>query len=451
MDGCVTTQKRYIKTVYIMSDIKTDKMENYKNSITKCIFENCRLTENNNCTTIVASPSKQNPDYWYEWVRDSAIVMNYLADVLENKNTSENLKSDIIDRFKSYVSNHMKFQDTCMKGKRFYTDSEHKHSFMITLGEPKFNVDLSVFAKDWGRPQNDGPALRAMAVIKFANYLIKTSPDESTISYVKKYLYDSKWPDTTSLIKRDLQYVSHVWFHKCFDLWEEIEGHHFYTLMVQMKSLTDGAKLAFSLGDDHAGSFYKYVGHRIEHFISDRFYKNNKIVSSIDVINQNFTERYIDSSVMLAFIHTGISHNEQLLNTMADSVIMFKNEYKINQSIKNLMMIGRYINDQYYNGNPWVLTTASLSNILLTIDLNQMDKTKLSNDFFKLFGDNNEKCRENGKRIIEDLIKIEEFNKNILHSKLSFAEQINRETFEYLSADRLTWNYIELMRSLDLI
>lgn len=40
------------------------------------------------------------------------------------------------------------------------------------LGEPKFNVDMTEFTGSWGRPQRDGPALRATAMISYANWLI---------------------------------------------------------------------------------------------------------------------------------------------------------------------------------------------------------------------------------------------------------------------------------------
>jgi glucoamylase len=33
------------------------------------------------------------------------------------------------------------------------------------LGEPKFNADESAFTGSWGRPQRDGPALRATALM----------------------------------------------------------------------------------------------------------------------------------------------------------------------------------------------------------------------------------------------------------------------------------------------
>jgi glucoamylase len=40
------------------------------------------------------------------------------------------------------------------------------------LAEPKFNADETAFTGSWGRPQRDGPALRATALISFGQWLI---------------------------------------------------------------------------------------------------------------------------------------------------------------------------------------------------------------------------------------------------------------------------------------
>jgi glucoamylase len=40
------------------------------------------------------------------------------------------------------------------------------------LGEPKLNADETAFTGSWGRPQRDGPALRATAMIAFGEWLI---------------------------------------------------------------------------------------------------------------------------------------------------------------------------------------------------------------------------------------------------------------------------------------
>lgn len=40
------------------------------------------------------------------------------------------------------------------------------------LGEPKFLVNQTAFTESWGRPQRDGPALRATAIIAFGEWLL---------------------------------------------------------------------------------------------------------------------------------------------------------------------------------------------------------------------------------------------------------------------------------------
>jgi glucoamylase len=67
------------------------------------------------------------------------------------------------------------------------------------LGEPKFMVDLSQFTGAWGRPQRDGPALRAIAMISYANWLINNGYTSTASSIV--------WP----IVKNDLAYVAQYW------------------------------------------------------------------------------------------------------------------------------------------------------------------------------------------------------------------------------------------------
>ena len=40
------------------------------------------------------------------------------------------------------------------------------------LGDPKYNLDSTSFKGSWGRPQRDGPALRAIALMSYINWLV---------------------------------------------------------------------------------------------------------------------------------------------------------------------------------------------------------------------------------------------------------------------------------------
>jgi glucoamylase len=129
------------------------------------------------------------------------------------------------------------------------------------LGEPKFHVNESAFTEPWGRPQRgecalrrhferwdgvdftpDGPALRATAIITYANWLIANG----NTSHVTTFL----WP----MLQLDLNYVSEEWNQTTFDLWQELDSSSFWTSLVQHRALRQGAVLAETLGDSTLAS-----------------------------------------------------------------------------------------------------------------------------------------------------------------------------------------------------
>jgi glucoamylase len=68
------------------------------------------------------------------------------------------------------------------------------------LGEAKFNADLSPFTGGWGRPQRDGPALRAIAIIQYAKWLVANGYAQTAATVA--------WP----VIRNDLAYVAQYWY-----------------------------------------------------------------------------------------------------------------------------------------------------------------------------------------------------------------------------------------------
>jgi glucoamylase len=67
------------------------------------------------------------------------------------------------------------------------------------LGEPKFMVDGTAFTGSWGRPQRDGPALRATALITYAKWLINNGYSSTASTVI--------WP----IVQNDLSYVGQYW------------------------------------------------------------------------------------------------------------------------------------------------------------------------------------------------------------------------------------------------
>lgn len=107
----------------------------------------------------------------------------------------------------------------------------------------------------------DGPAIRAETLIKYATHLLDRRPADK--AYVFAHLYSTS-PDTSKLIiNLDLDYVCKAWKEPTFDLWEEVNaggkgvGGHFYDLMVSRRALLSGAAFAARIKD--AGSAKRYT------------------------------------------------------------------------------------------------------------------------------------------------------------------------------------------------
>lgn len=73
-----------------------------------------------------------------------------------------------------------------------------------------------------------------------------------------------------ALIK-DLTYLTEVWQQPCFDLWEEVEGVHFHTLMVMRRALLDAVDFlqGTSYPTDHYRSTARAIEARLETFWSE--------------------------------------------------------------------------------------------------------------------------------------------------------------------------------------
>jgi glucoamylase len=69
------------------------------------------------------------------------------------------------------------------------------------LGEPKYYVNSTRFNGAWGRPQRDGPALRATALITYARWLLDTGDSSDASEALEKV-----WP----VVQNDLNYVAQV-------------------------------------------------------------------------------------------------------------------------------------------------------------------------------------------------------------------------------------------------
>ena len=217
------------------------------------------------------------------------------------------------------------------------------------LGEPKFNVDETAFTGAWGRPQRDGPALRATALIAYSRYLVASGNTS--------YANSTVWP----LISNDLTYVASYWNQTGFDLWEEIDGSSFFTYNAQHRALVEGATLASELGQSCDGCSTQAP--LILCFLQN-FWSGSYIISNINV-NDGRSGKDANSilSSIQVFDAAAVSCDATTFQPCSDRMLAnhkvvtdsFRSVFPINSGVAEgtAVAVGRYPEDTYYNGNPW--------------------------------------------------------------------------------------------------
>lgn len=369
---------------------------------------------------VIASPSQQSPNYFYHWVRDAGLTMMELIELYQLPLKPER-KQVIEQHIKNWIQFEVRNQNIALA--------------RSNLGEPIFTVAGDIYPFPWGRPQNDGPAIRALAMINYANALIK----EGRLAEVNK-LYRAELP-TTSPIKRDLEFVSHHWQDQSFDLWEEVKGQHFFTQMAQRAALIRGADLAVKLNDPRAADFYMLNARALEKSLQKHQSEARGVI--VPTINQTdgwqHKKSEIDISVLLGVIY--FSMNDGFFDVKDPWVIatanMIENTfaalYKVNQYIDLAPAIGRYPEDVYNGngfgeGNPWFLATNAFA------------------EYYCLLSKRTYEARES-KQLRDRGLSF--MSRTIFHSEAGgrMPEQFNRDHGYTQGARDLTWSYTSYVRA----
>jgi glucoamylase len=409
--------------------------------------------------SIIAAPSRSNPDYYYHWVRDAALVVDTLLNVYTNpRYKNQALKNQI----KGFLLDHVQFNSKIQISSQSFKG----------LGEPKFLVTGLPFTGPWGRPQNDGPALRASTHARILDIALREKwPEAAQLSAM---LYSAKLPADT-LIKRDTEYVAHHWKELNFDLWEEIYGVHFYTLLSKRKSMLYGASVAKAYSDSGASQFYLTQANQIANTL-ETFWSNSKgYIEATKNASRSRNKSHLDSAVILGVLHSEIEESHfsvadpRVLATFLKLKSSFNAIYTINKrSPQYGTAMGRYPEDTYdgYNtnsrGNPWVLTTAGGAEYLYRLVMSYTKKRQIAvNDFNKDYfqslsgstvlksGQVLTPIDQEFSLIIKGLFQeADSYLSRVLFHKNhdgSLSEQINRESGFMQGAPNLTWSHASLL------
>lgn len=422
---------------------------------------------------VIASPSKNNPNYFFQWVRDAAITINSLVEYLkDNKDDLNNpISQQLLLAIESYIANSFILQRLDNKSGTWKS--------LEGLGEPKFMADSTQFNENWGRPQRDGPGLRIITISNFVKFLIDNDLNTSHPDLPNlEYIYNE-------ILKPDLTYIIENWDKNGFDLWEEIDSIHLFTSLTMLKALKSGFEIS-KLFNDSDFSFKLRLS-----FISLRFYimvesgfKNSNIPYLIETPSLLFEGKRsgLDIASILASLKShdmdDISDfvdipfaidDSSVFSTLTALINDMKFRYPINHSQVGFtkgFALGRYPEDLYdgygiSEGNPWFISTATASELLfkLVYYLYYHDQDLIiTNDQFPFFASFTDlDLMLNSDRIIfpygsdafiettSALLKYADSFLEVIQLHVdengNMSEQFNRYSGYMEGAEKLTWSY----------
>ena len=263
--------------------------------------------------SIVASPVPgaydPEPDYFFHWFRDSGVVVDALRILFEDNS----LDGEFFAHFADFVRFSVSLQN--LDGRRLSepawrdaiapdfrqfvrTDADlaAAHGDAL-LGETRVNPDGTLDISKWPRPQYDGPAMQAIALLHWRG-TARMDPELAAL--------------VDALLRADLRFTLHHAHEAGFDIWEEEKGLHYYTLRTSARALELGAVWFEQRGEqlDAAASRAEAAAilSTLDGFWREdlQFYKSRILESHAPSIKE------LDISVIFAAIHAGGTFRDSL-------------------------------------------------------------------------------------------------------------------------------------------
>jgi glucoamylase len=220
------------------------------------------------------------------------------------------------------------------------------------LGEPRFNPDGTLDISKWSRPQHDGPALRALALMRFWPF---------------DGLDDGLRASMRALIETDLGFIVRHWREPCFDIWEEELGYHYYTRLIHHAALADGAQWLEETGTDETARTQACLAaaQAIAQSLDEYWNPDKGFYASRRGVTNGVPGRELDFATILAVIHAARGKgahsvlDPRVMATLARLELLFDASYAINRGRAETRgpAMGRYAGDRYFSGGAYYFST----------------------------------------------------------------------------------------------
>jgi glucoamylase len=322
--------------------------------------------------SIVASPVlaswDPDPDYFFHWFRDSAIVIDAVRLLYE----AGHLGTEALTHFADFVRFSLSLR--ALDG-RVLAAAPHWRSKVLpefaqylrgddllavsgdaVYADARVNPDGTLDITRWTRPQHDGAPLRALAVLRWLRTLRARGAEPRVAA------------DTLAAAKRllgiDLALTASHWREPSLDIWEEELGHHYFTSRVSAAALQQGADWLCTAGATDVTALRSEAA-TIRAALDDYWLPDEGYYRSRIMPPGVASAKMLDVAVILAVVHAGdgegphSARDPRLHATLAKLEKLFARLYPINRNLPRgrAPALGRYEGDVYFSGGAYYFST----------------------------------------------------------------------------------------------
>jgi len=327
--------------------------------------------------SIVASPVPASydpdPDYFFHWFRDSAVVIDALGLLFEAGRAGPEALVHLADfvRFSRALQDldgrslvaapawRMPVAADFTQYLRSDADLAGVHGPAVAA-DTRVNPDGTLDITRWTRPQHDGPPLRALALLRWLRG-----------GRAGPLLAEPLRAELTTLVRSDLAFTAARWRVPSFDIWEEESGLHYYTLRMAAAALEEGAAWLDTLADAGPAPSYRAAAGQILATLDGYWLPEAGHYRSRVLADGTRSAKELDIAVILAAIHAGTGastpaaraghgpRDPRMHATLARLEAVFDAEYPINRRrpAHTGPAMGRYAGDVYYSGGAYYFST----------------------------------------------------------------------------------------------
>jgi glucoamylase len=389
--------------------------------------------------SVVASPVlgayDPDPDYFFHWFRDSAIVLDSVRLLYE----ANELGAAALVHFADFVRFSLALRE--LDGRALGAAPEWRGKVAADFeqfvrgeelyavrgdavyADTRVNPDGTLDISRWSRPQHDGAPLRALTVLRWLRTL-RHAPAA-----------DAARADAERLLRIDLALTAARWREPSVDIWEEELGSHYFTLRVSAAALHEGAAWLQDRGETSEATALRFDAETIRAEL-DRFWLEDAghYASRIPPPGKTST-KLLDIAVILAAVHAGdgldahSARDPRMHATLAELERLFDSSYAINRDRPRgrAPAMGRYAGDAYYSGGAYYFSTLGAAELCFLAAGAQPPGSE-AREHWAAHGD-------------EFLETVRAFTP----PSGDLAEQFDQRTGEQTSAKHLAWSYAALI------